>query len=87
VFPVSHFLFSGDRETIIDLELIDAVANVTGEDSHEMRRRVLMLTAPKECGPEPDVEGYWWADMGPSGWPVLGVFGCRTQAVGEESEG
>ena len=35
--PVSHF----PKEIVCmsDLELIDAVAHVTGEDSHEIRRR------------------------------------------------
>jgi hypothetical protein len=31
---------------------------------------------------EPDRDGYWWADMGPSGGPVLG----RTEALGAERE-
>jgi hypothetical protein len=30
---------------------------------------------------EPDAEGYWWADMGPSGGPVLGPFRSRTEAL------
>ena len=29
-----------------DLELIDAVAKKTGEDSHEIRRRGFILTGP-----------------------------------------
>ena len=33
---------------------------------------------------EPDQEGYWWADMGPSGGPVLGPYGSRTEALGAE---
>ena len=33
---------------------------------------------------EPDAEGYWWADMGPSGGPVLGPHGSRTEALGAE---
>ena len=35
---------------------------------------------------EPDAEGYWWADMGPSGGPVLGPFGSRTEALQAEME-
>jgi len=31
-----------------DLELIDAVAQKTGEDSHEIRRRGFVLTGPDE---------------------------------------
>ena len=37
-----------------DLELIDAVAHVTGEDSHEIRRRGFTLTGPEDSGPEPE---------------------------------
>jgi hypothetical protein len=33
---------------------------------------------------EPDAEGCWWADMAPSGGPVLGPFGTRGQALQAE---
>jgi hypothetical protein len=33
---------------------------------------------------EPDVEGCWWADMGPVGGPVLGPFRNRTEALQAE---
>jgi hypothetical protein len=33
---------------------------------------------------EPDRDGFWWADMGPSGGPVLGPFGSRSEALGAE---
>ena len=33
---------------------------------------------------EPDSDGNWWADMGPSGGPVLGPFGTREQALTAE---
>jgi hypothetical protein len=35
---------------------------------------------------EPDAEGYWWADMEPSGGPVLGPFRSRSEALGAERE-
>lgn len=35
---------------------------------------------------EPDAEGYWWAAMGPSGGPVLGPYGSRTEALRAERE-
>jgi hypothetical protein len=37
-----------------DLELIDAVAQKTGEDSHEIRRWGFTLTGPDDTGPEPE---------------------------------
>ena len=33
-----------------DLELIDAVAHVTGEDAHEIQRRGFVLTGPDDSG-------------------------------------
>jgi len=33
---------------------------------------------------EPDRDGFWWADMGPSGGPVLGPFRSRTKALEAE---
>jgi hypothetical protein len=33
---------------------------------------------------EPDREVFWWADMGPSGGPVPGPFGSRSEALGKE---
>jgi hypothetical protein len=35
---------------------------------------------------EPDVEGFWWADMGPSGGPLLGPFRSRSEALEAERE-
>ena len=37
-----------------DSDLIDAVAHVTAEDSHEIRRRDFVLTGPEDSGPEPE---------------------------------
>jgi hypothetical protein len=37
-----------------DRDLIDAVAQKTGEDSHEIRRRGFTLTGPEDSGPEPE---------------------------------
>ncbi len=39
-----------------DLELIDAVAHVTGEDSCEIRRRGFVLTGPEDSGSNPEPE-------------------------------
>ncbi len=66
-----------------DLELIDAVAHVTGEDSHEIRRRGFVLTGPEDAGPEPecllDVLLVDLPEMGTVDWDaVLGDGGFRT---------
>jgi len=37
-----------------DIELIAAVAQKTGEDAHEIRRRGFMLTGPEDSDPEPE---------------------------------
>ena len=37
-----------------DRDLITAVAHVTGEDSHEIRRRGFVLTGPDDAGLEPE---------------------------------
>ncbi len=39
-----------------DLELIDAVAQKTGEDSHEIRRRGFVLTGPEDSGSDLEPE-------------------------------
>ena len=33
---------------------------------------------------EPDLDGNWWADMGPVEGPVLGPFGSRSEALEAE---
>ena len=37
-----------------DSDLFDAVAQKTGEDSHEIRRRGFTLTGPDDTGPDPE---------------------------------
>jgi hypothetical protein len=39
-----------------DLELIDAVAHIAGEDAHEIRRRGFVLTGPEDSGSNPEPE-------------------------------
>ena len=34
---------------------------------------------------EPDRDGFWWADMGPVGGPVLGPFKNRMEALQAET--
>jgi hypothetical protein len=65
-----------------DLELIDAVAQKTDEDSHEIRRRGFMLTGPDDAGSDLDSECLLdvmlvdLPDTGTVDWDALG-FGCR----------
>ena len=49
-------------------------------------REIGRLQITRASHVEPDAEGYWFADMGPSGGPVLGPFRSRTQALGAERE-
>jgi len=63
-----------------DLELIDAVAKKTGEDSHEIRRRGFILTGPEYAGADLDPECMLdlvdLPETGTVDWDALG-FGCR----------
>jgi hypothetical protein len=63
-----------------DLELIDAVAHVTGQDAHEIRRRGFVLAGPDDSGLEPEcLLDVMLVDLPESGtvdWDSLG-FGCR----------
>ena len=63
-----------------DSDLFDAVAQKTGEDSHEIRRRGFTLTGPDDAGPEPecllDVMLVDLDELGTVDWDALG-YGCR----------
>ena len=63
-----------------DRDLFDAVAQKTGEDSHEIRRRGFVLTGPDDSGLEPecllDVMLVDLDDLQTVDWDALG-FGCR----------
>lgn len=47
-------------------------------------REIGTLKITRASHVEPDAEGYWWADMGPSGGPVLGPYGSRSEALEAE---
>lgn len=47
-------------------------------------REIGKLQITRASHVEPDAEGYWLADMGPVGGPVLGPFGSRTEALAAE---
>ena len=63
-----------------DRELIDAVAQKTGEDAHVIRRRGFVLAGPEDSGIEPEcLLDVMLVDLPESGtvdWDALG-FGCR----------
>jgi hypothetical protein len=47
-------------------------------------REIGKLQITRASHVEPDRDGYWWADMGPSGGPVLGPYCSRSEALGAE---
>ncbi len=47
-------------------------------------REIGTLKITRASHVEPESEGYWWADMGPVGGPVLGPYDSRSEAVGAE---
>ena len=47
-----------------------------------LRRRLWLPCAASDI--EPDRDGCWWADMGPSGGQVLGPYASRTEALRAE---
>ena len=49
-------------------------------------REIGKLQITRASHVEPDKDGFWWADMGPVGGPVLGPFKNRTEALGAERE-
>ena len=66
-----------------DSDLFDAVAQKTGEDFHEIRRRGFVLTGPDDTGPEPecllDVLLVDLDELGTVDWDVvLGDGGFRS---------
>lgn len=49
-------------------------------------REIGKLQITRASNVDPDAAGYWWADMAPSGGPVLGPYGSRSEALGAEQE-
>ena len=47
-------------------------------------REIGKLQITRASHVEPDLDGNWWADMGPVDGPVLGPFKNRTEALGAE---
>ena len=71
-----------------EMELVvgcDGVARCIYDEALDLREiGKLQITLASHV--EPDAEGYWCADMGPVGGPVLGPYGSRTEALGAERE-
>ena len=71
---------------ISEMELVvDAGGDVRCVYGEELDlREIGQLQITRASHVEPDRDGYWWADMGPVRGPVLGPYGSRTEAIGEE---
>ena len=71
-----------------EMELVvgcDGVARCIYDEALYLRE-IGKLQITRASHVEPDAEGYWCADMGPVGGPVLGPYGSRTEALGAERE-
>jgi hypothetical protein len=70
-----------------DMELVvDAGGDIRCIYSEELDlREIGKLQIIRASHVEPDRDGYWWADMVPSGGPVLGPYGSRSEALGAET--
>lgn len=64
---------------------VDGVARCIYDEVLDLRE-LGQLQITRASHVEPDAEGYWWADMGPSGGPVLGPFRSRSEALAAERE-
>jgi hypothetical protein len=71
---------SSEMELVVDAG--GGVRCVYGEelDLRELGR----LSITRASHVEPDIDDYWWADMGPSGGPALGPYASRKEALGAE---
>jgi hypothetical protein len=69
-----------------EMELVvDAAGDVRCVYGEELDLREFgRLQITRASHVEPDRDGFWWADMGPSGGPVLGPFRSRSEALGAE---
>ena len=64
---------------------VDSAGDIRCIYGEELDLRELgQLTITRASHVEPDRDGFWWADMGPVGGPVLGPFKNRTEALGAE---
>ena len=70
-----------------EMELVvDAGGNVRCIYGEELDlREIGKLQITRASHVEPDRDGFWWADMGPVGGPVLGTFKNRMEALQAET--
>lgn len=54
------------------------------DDALLFLRRVGKLTISRASFVEPDAEGHWYADLSPSGGPLLKGFTTRSEALAAE---
>jgi hypothetical protein len=73
---------STEMELVVDAG--GGVRCVYGEELDLRELGSLQITRASHV--EPDRGGFWWADMGPVGGPVLGPFRNRTEAIQAERE-
>jgi hypothetical protein len=73
---------SSEMELVVDAG--GSVRCIYGEELDLREIGKLQITRASHV--EPDAAGSWWADMGPSGGPVLGPFVSRSEALGAERE-
>jgi len=67
--------------------LVDAGGDVRCIYGEELDlREIGRLQITRASHVEADAEGYWFADMGPSGGPVLGPYGSKSDALEAERE-
>ena len=69
-----------------DMELVvaaDGMARCIYDEALDLRE-IGTLKITRASHVEPDRDGFWWADMGPSGGPVLGPFLVRGLAIAAE---
>jgi hypothetical protein len=61
----------------------DGVARCIYDEGIDLRE-IGKLQITRASHVEPDAEGYWWADIAPSGGPLLGPFTSRSEALSAE---
>jgi hypothetical protein len=69
-----------EMELVIDA---GGVVRCIYDEAMELRE-IGKLQITRASHVEPDRDGFWWADMGPSGGPVLGPFVTRSEALDAE---